>query len=190
MLGKLGPSVDREEFLKGQIYIRSPILDKLISKSSIRIFLEFAQLGTLASFIVKSLPIPSFLFRKSDYDSRTFLRVIQSKVLDKTSTQLFLEIFRFAENGGIIELSFKGQKVRLPEDFDFWNKFPILLISSCKDELVLNSEVEEVNSRIKNGKHFIVDKEIGVGCGHAGYLFKRNTNELVRDEILKLASSI
>lgn len=184
-LKEFGPSVDREEFLKGQIYARSRILDKLVTKSTIKMFLKFAQKGILASFVVKSLPIPSFLYRRSDFSSKVFYHIIRSKVLDKTSTQLFLEIFSFATNEGVIELFYREQRIRLPDDFMYWNRFPVLLFSSKKDELVLNEDVECVVNRINREKYFLVDEEIGSGCGHAGYLFKKKTKERVRKKIVE-----
>jgi hypothetical protein len=183
MLQKAGPFIDRTQFIHGQIYIYSLLLSKLISISSIKLCLRIAQAGLLGAALIKALPVPSFLYSHSDFDAETFLKVIRSKVLDRTSTKIFQELFHFAAQNGSITLETDDTTISLPEDFRYWDNIPILLISSNRDQLVKSSEVEVVHQQVKSSIHLNIDSELGQGCGHAGYVFKRGLTDLVRERI-------
>ncbi len=185
MLDRAGPFIDRNYFIHGQIFIRSPLLSRLISLASVDLSLRIAQKNLCTASLIKSIPVPSFLFASSDFDAATFLHIIRSKVLDRTSTRLFVELFSFGVHGGSVEIEAGNHKIQLPDNFRNWIDVPLLLVSSDRDELVRTSEVEAVHNGIQSSAHFNVDRAIGQGCGHAGYIFKKGLTWKIRSRILQ-----
>jgi pimeloyl-ACP methyl ester carboxylesterase len=185
MLRGAGPVINRSQFIRGQIYIRSPLMSKFVGLSTIELCLKLAQKSPRSASFIKALPVPSFLYTRSDFDPATFMRVVRSRALDRTSRQIFQVLLHFAEQDGRIELDLNERTVSLPSDFQYWDEIPLLLISSQKDKLVCTSEVEEVRRRVNSAVLFNLDQETGQGCGHAGYLFKKGLTEIVRKNIIQ-----
>lgn len=187
--GKTGSFIDRNQFVYGQIAIASPFLGWLLRPSMIGLCMKIAQQSTAAAALIKALPLPSLLFARSDLDAKTFRALLRSKVLDRTSSRIFSDLFTIAAHGGEIDLEFNGRRIRLPEDFVRWGPIPLFLVSSDQDELVLSSEVDEVAKRVPAAVHYNVDLMTGDGCGHAGYLFKKRLTHVVRREILSFLNA-
>lgn len=185
MLDSAGVSIEREEFLKGQFLIRFPLLSRLVGIRTIKSLFRFAGTGKFAACLVKSVPFPTFLYKPLDFDCKTFARVARSKLLDRSPTQVFTEFFSFAQAGGKISIQSDEGLVTLPEDFEKWSGIPLLLFSSGQDELVLTGEVREVEKRVESSRLVIIENEIGISCGHAGYLFQKKIAPFVHKTMLE-----
>jgi pimeloyl-ACP methyl ester carboxylesterase len=177
-------SIDRSRFMQGQIYIRSPFFSRFVGLRTIEFCSRIAGRSRFWASIIKVLPVPSLFYSRSDFDSKSFSKIVASKVFDRTSTRIFRELFHFASLDGTIRFICNEQEILLPKDFDYWARIPLLLISSDEDKLVCSSEVDEVKKHVNSAVLFNTDKEIGKGCGHAGYLFKRSLAETVRKMII------
>ncbi|MBN2355976.1 alpha/beta fold hydrolase [candidate division KSB1 bacterium] len=181
---KMSAIVDRADFLKAQIYIYDPALNNLLPKFMIHAALKFAAASPFTAGLVKSLPIPSFLYRSSDFDRRTFRSIVRSKVLDRSSKQLFSEIFQHARSGGNIKVTVPHGQIDLPTDFDLWKDIPLLMFSSQKDELVQCEEVKPIAGAVNGAVHHIIDEVFPKGCGHSGFVFNREISSFVVDKVL------
>lgn len=175
--------IDRSEFLRSQIYIYNPFLSLLLPKFTINAALNLAKLNILSSFIVKNLPIPSFLFQRTDFDTKTFHAIVKSDVIDQTSKKLFTELFHCIDNQGKILVDARHGSIVLPDDFNLWHHIPLLLFSSKKDELVLSDEVKAIYERVPGSIHHIIDEKFAEGCGHSGFVFKKQIAEYVYQAI-------
>ena len=183
ILNKMGSVINKTDFLKYQIYVRNPILSFFISRPTLNTTLKFAQRNTVFSKVTKALPVPNFLYKKTDMDSRTFMHVIRSNVLDKTSRKLFYDLISYTKDNGRIRLLLQDCEIVLPEDFAYWNHIPLLTFSSLGDLLVLSSEVEAAAEKIKHSTHFVVDEDFGINCGHSGFLFRDDLFKKIVAEI-------
>jgi hypothetical protein len=135
--------------------------------------------------MVRSLPIPVFVYRRSDFNAETFHLSVRSKVLDRASAKIILDLINFGKEGGNIELNFNNQMVRLPDDISLWEDISLLMFTSHEDDLVHSDEVEEVASVSKQGQYVLTEDAFGNPCGHFGYLIKKGLRTQVSERILE-----
>jgi pimeloyl-ACP methyl ester carboxylesterase len=177
-------SIDAVDFIKGQIYARSPFLNIAMPKAVVRTGIDMARASVFLAGIVRSLPIPVLVYRRSDFDAETFCLSVRSKVLDRASAKIILDLVHFGKEASKIELTFDDQAVRLPDDISLWEDIPLLMFASHKDDLVLSAEVEKVARVAKKGEYIITDDAFGNPCGHFGYLIKKGLRNHVADRIV------
>ncbi len=176
--------IDRVDFLHMQVHAYDPALCKLLPKMVLRWMLHLAQKNHGAAYLVKKWPFPT-LYHPIDFDTGTFLSLLRSQSLHRTSKQLLTEIFKFAQTDGSIKITVPEGCVDLPNDFRLWQDMPLFLFSSYKDALVPFMDVKIVADAVRRARLCLIDDILHPGCGHWGYIFHRPIADYVAAAILQ-----
>jgi pimeloyl-ACP methyl ester carboxylesterase len=184
--GRISPA----DFVRVQAGFFRSFWASLLHPGIIRYFMKFGGQYKIVAAVLKRLPIPSLLFRNTDFDTRVFKGILASKVLDAGPLQLLTEVRAAIESNGRLKVKYLAEDITLPDSLEQVKSMRILTITSEMDNFVPPTDVRAIHSYIANGTSIVTETDLGIGSGHSGYLFKPNLHDLVFNQILKFLRSL
>lgn len=184
--GRITPA----DFVRVQAGFFRPFWVTLLLPGIVRYCMKLGGQFRIVAAVLKCLPIPSLLYRGTDFDSRVFKEIMASKVLDAGPLQLLTEVRGAIESNGRLKVEYLAEEVTLPDSLEQVKSMRILTMTSEMDNFVPPSDVIAIHSYIANGTSIVTESDLGIGSGHSGYLFKPNLHDLVFNQIIAFLRSL
>jgi pimeloyl-ACP methyl ester carboxylesterase len=160
--------VSREEFTSAQILLYWPWARPLAHPRLLRFLMKHGARRRWVAQALRTSPAPTLVFHRDDFDTTTFMRVLGSRVLDRGSHALLLELFELI--GGQLET---GPPI---------TGIVPLCVGSGWDRLIPLGTVAGFARQFAEARTVVVEDEVSVPCGHVGYFFKPKVHQHVQAE--------
>ena len=180
--------IERVDWTRSSVTI--PVFDSLTLPASLVGAAEsLAARSHLVSWLLLILPLRSLLYDQSDFDAATFARVLSSRTIDRGSLALVREVFDAATGDGKVRVPVASNgEIVLPDHLASLGGIPLLTVASEDDRLVPEQDVAWIHE-YHRGTSLLAGRDLGMTCGHAGYLFKDGLRESMRVRMLKFINA-